>query len=125
MLLCAAIASTPLYLYAPISLALHDLEPIISYSPFPNCKTNLIRNLGSSADIDMIADYRVSQVGEMRYGRFRANIGVFDFDECSDLGIITDTCITTDIRIGSDDGSLPEVDIAIDICSRFQNYAFL
>ena len=84
-----------------------------------------IRNLGSSADIDMIADYRVSQVGEMRYGRFRANIGVFDFDECSDLGIITDTCITTDIRIGSDDGSLPEVDIAIDICSRFQNYAFL
>lgn len=47
--LCTFIVAMPLYLYIPVSPVLHDLEPILSYSPFPSCKTNLIRNLGRVA----------------------------------------------------------------------------
>ena len=72
----------------------------------------------------MIADHRVSQVGEMRYSRVRANIGVFDFDKCSDLGIITDARITTNVRIWSYNCSFTEVYIPFDIGSRLEYHSF-
>ncbi len=44
-----------------------------------------IGDLGSSADIDMIADHRVSEIGEMWQSRGVTNIRVFDLDECPDF----------------------------------------
>ncbi len=83
-----------------------------------------IGDLGPATDIDMIADHRVSEIGEMRQGRGLTDVGVFDFDCCSDLGMITDARIPTNVRIWSYNYSFPEVYIPFDIGSRLQDYPF-
>jgi hypothetical protein len=83
-----------------------------------------VGHLGSATDIHTIADHRVSEIGEMWQSRGFAYIGVFDFDECSNFGVITNTRIPSYVRIWSYNCSFTEVDIPFDIGSRLEDHSF-
>ena len=80
-----------------------------------------IRSLRSTPDIDAISDDRVTDIRKMGYRRVSSDIGVFYLDERAYLRILTDTCCSSDICVGSDGTSFSKIDISLYIGSRFED----
>lgn len=83
-----------------------------------------ICDLCPSAKIDIIPNYGVSDIRKMRNGCIFSNHRIFYFYKCSNLGILINTRIPTNICIWSDNCIFSYKNITNYICARLDNCSF-